>query len=147
MNELSTTVLAEAADHFRNARINIYEGAKLLYQIDTENLWEGSYSSFTEYVEQECQLSRGYASKLLSAWNFYVIEGGVSQRNLEGVDVEKLYLAIKLPEGTAEDRLVKAREWNRQDFKDELSTRDGVECQHPEENHVTICGICSRRVK
>jgi hypothetical protein len=61
----------------------VYEGASLLYQIDQEKLWEGNYDSFGEYVEQECQLSQGYASKLLQSWKFYVIEGGLSQAKLQ----------------------------------------------------------------
>lgn len=146
MTELSTQVLTDAAECFQNARRSIYEGAALLYRIREENLYEGQFSSFGEYVEQECQLSKGYASKLLQAWEYYVIEGGVSPRNLQGVDAEKLYLAIKLPTGTPEQRFIKAHEWSRQDFRDELSTKDGLDCAHPEDKRVILCGVCLKRV-
>lgn len=144
--ELSVEILKDAADCFKSARRNVYEGAKLLHRIYEENYWEGQYSSFGEYVETECQLSKGYASKLLQAWQYYVVDGGVSPRNLESVDAEKLYLALRLPDGTPEEKLVKAREWSRDDFRAELHSKDGVDCSHPEEKQVTICGICQKRV-
>lgn len=141
-----TVILTEAAECFRNARKNVYDGAAKLYQIHEGNLWEEGYSSFSEYVEQECQITKSYASKLLQAWRYYVIEGGLKQKDLVGIDADKLYLATKLPTGSVEQRLVKAREWNRDDLRAELSTVDGVECAHPTDKHVIICGICGKRV-
>lgn len=146
MNNLSKTILHDCSEAFKAARRSVYEGAALLYQIQQENAWEGHFSGFSEYVEQECQLSKGYASKLLQAWEFYVIEGGVSPRNLVGVDAEKLYLATKLPSGSVQQRFVKACEWSRSDFRDELASSEGVDCGHPDEKRVIICGQCSRRV-
>lgn len=146
MTKLSTTILSDAAACFNSARKNVYAGAALLYQIQEHNLWEGKYSSFSEYVEQECQIGKSQASKLVQAWKYYVVDGGVPQGKLTGIDADKLYLAAKLPTGTVEQRLVKAREWNRDDLRAELSTVDGKECEHPEDKRVTICGICSKRV-
>lgn len=147
MNSLARTdLLTEAADCFHDARKSIMAGASLLYEIYQTNAWEGRYSSFTEYVEQECQISKGMASKLIQTWRYYVIEGGVSQAKLEGVDAEKLYLATKLNSGSPQERIVMAREWNRDDFRAELSTIHGVECQHPDEKRVTLCGVCGKRV-
>ena len=144
--EVSTTILAEAAACFKQARKNVYEGAAMLYKIQSENLWDGQYSSFSEYVEQECQVSRSYASKLLQAWKYYVIEGGLPKGNLVGVDPDKLYFALRLPSGTPEQRLVKAREWNREDLRAEIHTVNGEECKHPSDKHVIICGTCGKRV-
>lgn len=146
MKQLSPTILADAAACFKNARKNVYEGAALLYQIDENNIWEGQYSSFSEYVEQECQIGKSQASKLIQAWRYYVIEGGVSKSQLVGIDADKLYLTTKLPTGTVEQRLIKAREWNRDDLRAELSTVDGKECDHPDNKRVVLCGVCGRRV-
>lgn len=146
MNQLSITLLKEASDCFKEARKNVYDGARLLYRIQADNLWEGQYSSFTEYVEQECQLSKSYLSKLLQAWKYYVIDGGVKQSSLVGIDSDKLYFAMRLPTGSVEQRLVKAKEWNREDLRAELSTVDGHECEHPPESQVTLCGKCQKRV-
>lgn len=146
MTKVSTTILADAAKCFNEARKNVYGGAALLYQIQENKLWEGQYSSFSEYVEQECQIGKSQASKLIQAWKYYVIEGGVSQNKLTGIDADKLYLTTKLPTGTIEQRLVKAREWNRDDLRAELSTVDGEECKHPEGKRVVLCGVCGRKV-
>lgn len=143
--KIATTILKDAANVFKAARVSVYEGARLLYRIQETNAWEGQFSSFAEYVEQECQISKGYASKLLQSYKYYVIDGGVLQQNLKDIDADKLYFAMKLPKGTVEQRLVKAREWNRQDLRDELSTdSNGEECPH--EKTVTICATCGRRV-
>lgn len=139
-----TTILDQAAQCFTSARRNIYEGTALLYRIDQEKSWEGQFSSFGEYVEQECQLSQGYASKLLQSWKFYVIDGGLSQAKLNGVDAEKLYLALKLPDGTPEKRLIQAQTLSRQELRAELAEKDGEDCQH--EQTVTICSRCHQRV-
>lgn len=141
------TVLKEASDCFKNARRSVFEGVELLFCIQKETLYDGAYTSFWEYVEQECQLSRGQASKLLQSYEFYVLKGGVSHAKLTDIDPEKLYLALKLPTGTVEQRLVKAREWNRRDLQDALSEdENGGQCTHPADKHVTICGVCQRRV-
>lgn len=146
MMQLVTTILGDAAKCFKHARQNLYEGAALLYKIKEENLWDGKYSSFGEYVEQECQISAPRASQLTQMWKYYVIDGGVSKNRLVGIDVDKLYLAAKLPKGDMEQRLVKALEWNRDDLRAELHTVDGVECAHPKEKQVIICGCCGKRV-
>lgn len=140
-------LLKDAAQCFKEARKNIYEGAALLYQIDESKAWEEHYSSLSEYVEQECQISRGFASKLLTLWRFYVIERGVAQKNLHGIDYEKLYMAIKLPQasGPSENLLTIAREWNREDIRAELSTTDGKECEHGKT--IRLCTNCGKRVE
>lgn len=153
MTELQNfTLLKNGADCFNAARKNLYAGAAILYEIEQTKAWEGSYSSFTEYVEQQCQLSKGFASKLLQSWKFYVVDRGVSHAKLEGVDAEKLYLSTKLPQETLtgirspDDMLLIAREWSREDLRAELSTHDGKECDHPEDKRVILCGCCGKRV-
>lgn len=139
-----TTILTDAAKCFTTARQNIYEGASLLYRINEENLWKEGYDSFGEFIEQECQLSQGYASKLIQSWKFYIVEGGLSHEKLNGVDAEKLYLALKLPDGTPEKRLIQAQTLSRQELRAELAEKDGVDCLH--EKTITICASCHARV-
>lgn len=147
MKALQENLLKEAAACFKDARKNIYHGAALLYEIRENHSWEGQYSSFTDYIESECQLSHGFVSKLLTAWQYYVIDGSQRTTALYDIDYEKLYLATKLPKGTPEQRLVKAREWTRRDLKDALAEdENGDNCIHPEDKRVTICGICHTRV-
>lgn len=137
-------VLEQAATFFQNARRSLIAGAELLYKIRQGNLWEGQYSSFAEYVEDECQISRGQASKLLTVYEHFVITHGVSQRNLEGADMEKLYLATSL-EVEPEQALIRAKTLTRQELRDELSSGPQGDCAHDCE-HFTLCGRCNRRV-
>jgi hypothetical protein len=153
MNELTDIQLLDrCSEAFKSVRTSLYEACAYLYQIEQNGAWEGKYSSFSEYVEQECQISRGQASKLLTVWRYFVIERGVSQAKLEKIDAEKLYLATKLPQETfsgvrsPDDLLTIAREWSRQDFRDELASHEGVDCGHPEGKRIVLCGICSKRV-
>lgn len=146
MKQLATTLLDDAAKYFKSARQNLYAGAALLYKIKESSLWEEKYNSFGEYVEQECQISASRASQLTQMWKYYVIDGGVPKNRLVGIDVDKLYLAAKLPKGTMEQRLVRAQEWNRNDLRAELHTVEGKECEHPEDKRVILCGTCGKRV-
>lgn len=138
------TLLDDCSKAFKGARERVVEAMRLLYQIEETNAWEGIYSGFSEYVEQECQISRAYASKLLQIWKYYVIDSSVSHAKLRSVDPEKLYLALRLPSGTAEQKLVRAMEWNRDDLRTELAVVDGEECTH--KDTVRICTRCSKRI-
>ena len=148
MNEIVdqplTSPLELAVFCFQGARRNIVAGMSYLYQVDKENLWEGKYSSFSEFVEQDCQLSKGYASKLVQAWEHYVITGGVSEYKLQDIDAEKLYLAMRLPVAP-EQQVIRAGLWSRSELKQELASTPEGDCQHDCE-HITICSRCSKRV-
>lgn len=142
--EIITDVLDLASHCFKNARGNLMQGAKYLHQISNEKLWEGQYSSFNEFLEQDCQISPGYASKLIKVYEYYVIQSGVSPRKLEAVDVEKSYMAINL-NGQPEHKLLKAAEWNRQELKDALAEGpNGEECSHKVLIIKHQCKACSR---
>ncbi len=141
--KLSTTILKDAAACFRDARGNLLEGAKLLHTIYNSQLYLSEYTTFGEYVEDMCQLSPGYASKLIKTYEHYAINGKVSQRNLEHTDVEKLYLAINL-KGTPLQQATKALTLSRSELKSERFEKDGKDCSH--EIQVTICATCNKRL-
>jgi hypothetical protein len=143
---IQNNILHDCSSAFISARKNIYMGIAILYKIQQESLWEGQFSSLNEYIEQECQISKGYASKLLQSWKYFVVDGGVLRQNLIGIDPDKLYFALRLPKGTIEQRLVKAREWNREDLRAELAIVDGEECKHPLDKRVSLCSACGKRV-
>jgi len=137
-------ILEETAACFTAARKNLIQGASQLYKISQEKLWDnGQYSSFSEYLNGECQISDSFASKLITVYTHYVVTGGVSQIKLESVDYEKLYLAAKLP-GSVEEQAVKAETLSRSEIKDELASKDGVDCPHT--NLIQICAHCGKRV-
>jgi len=138
----STIVLTDTANCFKMARRALLDGAHGLRDIQALKLWEGTYNSFGEYVEQECQISQSYASKLIKTYEHYIINGGVSHATLEGTDVEKLYLAISLT-GTTHEQAVKAETLTRQEIKAELAVKDGVEHECVP---ISICKTCSKRL-
>lgn len=144
MTQITKNILTATAECFTNARRNVYEGAKLLYQINEEKLWESEYDSFNAFLEQDCQISAGYASKLIQSWKFYVVEGGLSQAKLSHVDAEKLYLALKLPTGSPEKRLTQALTLSRQELRAELAEDENGN-EHTCEP-LTICKICNKRL-
>lgn len=144
MNLPATTVLEQCKNSFKQIRVNLIEATEALYRIKSEELWKETCSSFGEFVEQELQITQSFASKLLSNWQAYVIEGGVQKDELQGVDYEKLYLAQKLPFETIQEKLIRAKAWNRADIKAELAEKNGEPCPHTETIH--ICARCHQRV-
>lgn len=139
----ATTILNEAAECFSKARFNLFHGARRLKEISDKRLWDGQYGSFGEFVETECQISQGFASKLIAVFTHYSVESGLSHAKLADIDQEKLYLAMRLPL-KAEEQLVRAQSWSRSELKAELASKGGAECQHP--SSVEICTVCHSRV-
>lgn len=142
-SEIAATILDLAPQCFSSARQSIIEGAGYLHQIRERNLWQGRASSFGEYVENECQLSQGYASKLLKAYEHYVLNGGLSRQDIAGVDPEKLYLAIALP-GTPQEQAIQAQTLSRSEIKTTAAATPEGECSHAA--HITICAVCHKKL-
>lgn len=109
---------------------NLYE---IKSQLDPNVVWG-------DLLRDEFDISEGFASKLMSIWRVLVVEGGVSQEKLEGIDGEKLYLATKL-EGTAEEKIAKARLLTRRELKEERNDE-----QPHDHVPVSICKTCSIRL-
>lgn len=139
----STTILKETAALCKGIRVSLVQVARNLHEISSRELWKAEYGSYAEYLEAECQISQGFASKLTGVFSHFVLEGGLSQRKLEGVDSEKLYLAMRLPM-KPEEQLMRAQTWTRGELKAELASGGGEECSH--ENTVEICSRCHSRV-
>lgn len=139
----STTILRDCASAFKEVRQNLIEGAALLYKIREEKLYEGKYSSFGAYCEEECQISQSFAAKVCHVYGHYVLEGGLQPKQIGQVDAEKLYLALRLP-GDAEAQFTRASTWSRSDIKAELASKGVEECIHP--SYVEICTVCHARI-
>ncbi len=142
-NKIASTILKDAAACFKQARGNLLEGAAALHQIFTKNLWEGHFSSFGAYIEEECQLSPSYASKLIKTYEHYVAQGGLSLRKIADVEPEKLYLAINL-KGTPLQQATKALTLSRGELRTERFEKDGIDCKHPVT--IKICASCHAKV-
>lgn len=131
--ELSTKILDDAKECFKGARQNLIQGAGLLYTIKKDNLWATHYDSFSQFLESECEISDGFASKLIQVWEGYVVEGGFSQRKIEEVDHEKLYLALKLL-GSVEKKLTSAETLTRGELKESVREETNP-CNHEGEEY------------
>lgn len=135
--------LDKAIECFKGARQRVADGMSYLWEINEGSLWDnGQYSSFTDFCESGCGISRSMASKLLRVYQHYVIDGKVSQINY--IDTDKLYLAIGLP-GSPSKQLVKADTLTRQQIRDELAADEFGDCQHT--NTIKICTRCKQRVE
>ena len=141
MNE----IIEKTIGCFKDARQRVAEGMQYLYEINKSDIWDnGQYSSFTDFVESGCGISRGFASRLLSIYQHYVIEGKVSQGNLFDIDAQKLYLAIKLP-GSPSNQLIKADTLTRRELQDELASDEFGDCTH--EHTYTLCSRCHKKIE
>ena len=133
-------LLEATSDAFKAARRSLLAATHLLYQVREKEAYKSKYDPFSAFVEEECGISRGHASKLLTIYSHYVVEHGVLQQNLEAVDTDKLYLAIRTP-GSAQQQLSRAKTLTRQELK--LDTNDAEPHDH---EPITICAKCHIRL-
>jgi hypothetical protein len=134
MSQLTKVLMNECVEAFRGVRRSVWDAARLLYQVRDEHAATGQTEAFSVFVEDQCGISRGFASKLLSAYEHFVIKGDVSPEKLAGIDYEKAYMAIKLP-GTPEKQLSQALTLSRAELRQE---REEV----GDHEHAWICRIC-----
>lgn len=114
--ELTNTILIDQTRDLLNAvRGSSIKIGENLYTIK-QNLEAGV--DWADLLRDEFDISESFASKLMSIHKVLVVEGGISQEKLEGIDGEKLYLALKL-EGTAEEKVAKAQTLTRRDLREE----------------------------
>ena len=140
-----TGILERGAMFFTQARKNLLAGAAILHKISEEKLWEGTYSSFSEYLGEACQISDSLASKLIRVYTYFVLEGKVSMKKIERVDIERLYLVIPLND-TLTEKVEKALILSRSDLRLELNEQKAGlhECEWFE-LHIRQCKMCGVR--
>lgn len=138
------TILEKCSDLFQGARKNLFSAAALLYKIRDEELWKEKYESLNEYIEEECLMDKGQASRLLTTFEHYVIKGGVELAQLEEVNPEKLYMARQL-QGSPSQQAVKATHLSKQELKaQKIFELKGAECEHT--HTIQICADCGKRI-
>lgn len=137
--ELSVQLLQETKQAFANVRGSIVVAMQRLYQVKQEEVWRQVADNWGEYVESELGISQGFASKLLSINNHYILEGGIEPDFLSGIDYEKLNMARTLP-GSPEEQVEKARVLTRSELK--LERNDAEPVPHTPE-WVEFCKVCN----
>jgi hypothetical protein len=137
--QLSTTeLISQTRDLLHAVRGSSVKIGENLYVLK-QNLAPGT--DWGDMIRDEFDISESFASKLISIHKAFVIDGGISQEKLEGIDGEKLYLALKL-EGTPEEKIAKAATLTRREIREER-VDDGHE--HSGET-VVIHKCCGMRV-
>lgn len=136
-----TSILVSCVEACSNLRKGLFKAAELLYAVRDSGAWkEAGYESFTAFVEQECRMDRGQASKILTVYEHYVIQGGVEPTQLELMNPERLYLARKTG-GTVDHQISKAKTLTVRELREEQKDEDGHECEP-----ITICKHCGKRL-
>ncbi len=107
-----------------------------LYEIKQELPKEMEWRDF---IREQFDISESFASKLMTVYKVFVLEGGISPAKLESVDSEKLYLARDL-DGDIEEKLEKAKLLTRRELKEEKTDEDGHEHEW-----IEVCKKCSIR--
>lgn len=145
MSNIDKHVLDKCATCFTSARRSLLEGAKLLLEIKEKEVWAERHDSFSEYLSDVCQISDGFASKLIKVYEHYVLGAKLPPQDLEVVDSEKLYLAINIPSDPHE-QFQRALTLTRSELQDEVrESKHGV-CNCAEHEHIKICTGCRKRV-
>lgn len=143
MSNVSTQVLDKCAELFQAGRKNLLAAAGLLYKIKQEELYKVQFETFTEYVEEQCLMDIGQASRLLTTFEHYVVKGGLEPAQLAEINPEKLYLARSL-EGSPQQQSVKALTLSKQELKSQrILEQTGEEHEH---EPVSICKTCHQRL-
>ncbi len=136
MNNVSIPLIEETINIFRGLRVNTLVAMQKLYQLHESGEWKDKEGNWGSFVEEHLQISQSFASKLLTTYKHYVIEGGMEENQLSGVDHEKLYLAAKI-EGTPEEKVAKAKTLSRAELRQEYQE----DKPHAFEAK-TICKVC-----
>jgi hypothetical protein len=137
MNLLDNTIAL-----FKSFRSSMVTAMINLREIKETEQWRERFTSWGEFVESPDGLgiSQGFASKLITTANHYLIQGGISPEKLEGIDYERLYMARALP-GSVEEQVEKARVLTRRELKEEKNEEE--EHQH---EPIQICKTCHIRL-
>lgn len=129
-------LLEKTEQLFHSARVSFIEAASALYDCREQEVWKEQYESWADFLEV-LGLSQSAGSKMLSSYEHFVIEGGVSHAKLATVELEKAYLAIELT-GTAHEQIEKASLLSRAELKEQKV----FEKTGQEHVHSYVCRIC-----
>lgn len=138
---MTDNLLALTKSAFAKARGSVVEAMQYLWLVKEEEAWKEVSPTWSDYVSSELDISQGFASRLLSVNNHYLIKGGLAPENIEGIDHERLYIAAQT-EGEVEEQVARARTLTRRELKE--SRVDGGHI-HGEEI-IQIYKCCGMRV-
>lgn len=139
----SQTLLQEAKMAFTMVKGSTLVAMQKLYAIKEQGIWSEVAENWGEYVERELGISQSFASRLLTVHRVFLTEGGLQPLQLQGIDVDKLYMAKDL-EATAEEKVSMAKTLTRLELKQTKGIDDPNHVHVPKT--ITICDSCGMRL-
>lgn len=115
-------------------------GARL-YKIHEEKLWEGSFDSYTDFLES-ARISESQASIFANIHKHYVLEGGIEEQRLAQIGYSNLHASLPLIEKEGiESAVVKAQTLTRSEINDEVrESKHGIHEHVPkDEKRFAFC--------
>lgn len=99
--------------------LNAVRGSSVRIGQNLHEIKEGLHKdqNWGDFLRDQFDIGESFAAKLMKIHRVFVLEGGMPHEAIEGIDGEKLYLAAGL-EGSAEEKLSKARTLTRRDLKE-----------------------------
>lgn len=134
-------LLQRTEELFHSARVATIEAAAALYEVRETKVWETKHESWSEYVDT-LGISKGQASKLLTVFEHFAIEGRLLHAKLAQVEPDRLYWASKL-EGTPKEQFEKALVLSRGELREQQFFEENGE-EHVCE-WIEVCRLCNKR--
>lgn len=134
----------ETIDLVKSIETRFLELGSRLYKIKEENLWEGTYDSYYEFLDA-AHVNPSMASMLVKVHQYYVVEGKQTPERLKNIGYSNLYQSIPLIERDGiETTIVKAETLTRSEIIDEVKEQKHGEHVHtPKDDQrfaVCACG-------
>lgn len=123
-----------------------------LYNIRERKMYEGQWSSFSEYVMEFKNISEGTASKLINIYQKFVITYGIEPRQIAGaggwsVIAETLPLVKSKDDAIhwLEQSTLLSRSDLRRTIQEAKTGVDMADCKHEDTYTIEVCRICGVR--
>lgn len=141
---MNTNLLDQCITSFQRVRGSMVSAMMDLAAVFAAKAWEEKYSSFGEFVENGLQISQSSASKMLKVHQAYLLSGTTKPEALEGIDLEKAYLAIPLlKDQSPREVLEQAKLLSRQELKETVhEAQNGPHTHQFDERRYGKCSVC-----
>ena len=138
----------ETIDLVKSIETRFLELGARLYKIKEENLWEGTYDSYYEFLDA-AHVNPSMASMLVKVHQYYVVEGKQTPEQLRSVGYSNLYQAIPLIERDGvEATVIKADTLTRSEIIDEVKEQKHGRhtCEPKDDVRFAVCS-CGKFIR
>jgi hypothetical protein len=144
-NLVSNQFVRDTIALVRDMETAFFELGERLYKIREEKLYEDSYETFQEFLD-DAHINKSMASKLAKIHEVYILNGGKEPQTLVGVGYSNLYEAIPIAQTEGIDNaVVKADKLTRAEIIEEVKeSKYGEHVHVPGPERFAICQICGK---